>query len=671
MQSRRSHIALLLALSLAPLGCGEDAEPTYPNASLETLYPDGCDPIEPAEYCGYPFPSDVFTVADASSPTGRRVRFHRTHMMPVRYVEAGGSVTAHYQDPTLFDDFDGFSPGAELIFNFPFVSPEGTASVTTIARSLETDSPTVVLDAETGERVAHFVEVDPRPEDPNRRMLLIRPVQRLASARRYIVAVRGLVDVIDGSPVAPTPAFAALRDGRRFPSHRSVAHRRAHYEDMFDFLEQHGVARDDLQLAWDFTTSSDAHNTARMVSLFETGLAALGNGAPSYTITSSTDDPDPRVARRIEGTVEVPLYLTGTGGPGSTMVLDAQGMPVQQGTVDVPFLLTIPNSAVGTSAATPKPILQHGHGLFGLRTEADSGAFRQFADDQGYVMLSMDWWGLSEPDLIAASAVSGSGDIGDFRTVPDRGQQAMLNFLYGLRAVTRGLASDPATQIGGFATIDPTSPRYLGASLGGIYGSVYLTLSPDIDRGVLVVPGQPFGLLLPRNGSTYPALYLYFANVSLLDGASVPLGMGLVQMLWDRSEPNGYAHLMLEDPEGTLPFAHDHHVLVMDAIGDKTVTTLGAQIMARTLGLPMLAPNPRPVFGLTDTVGPITGSAFAEFDFGPMESTTQIPTAGGSDPHGALFQQANATSAIPRQMAADFLATGSVSNLCSGSCDPN
>lgn len=668
MKLVRSHRFVSL-LVLALIGaCRADSEHTYPDATIEDLYPDGCDPIVAAAYCGYPFPSDAFTIADPTSATGRRVRFHRTRMMPLRYADSGAS--SYYQDPTLFDDFDGFSPGSELLFNLGFVDLTGTASITDVSRSLDADSPTVVLDAETGERVAHFVEVDPRPIEEDRRMVSIRPVARLRSGHRYIVAVRGIRDTYVGTVIEPTPAFAALRDGRRFDAHPSIGHRRAHYEEMFAFLAAHGVDRTDLQLVWDFTTSSDEHNTARMVTIVEAGLAELGVGAPSYTITNVTDAPDGNIARRIEGTVRVPMYLTGDGGPSSTMVLDADGMPVRMGDVDVPFLLQIPVSAVGTASANPKPVLQHGHGLFGSRTEADGSQWRSFADANGYVLLSMDWWGLSSADLIAAAAVAGSGDARDFRTVPDRGQQAMLNFVYGLRAVTRGLATDAQTQINGFPTIDTANPRYMGVSLGGIYGSVYLTLSPDIDRGVLMVPGQPFGLLLPRNRSTYPALYTLFSNGSLLDPSAVPLALGLVQMLWDRSEPDGYTHLMLNDPDGTLPFAHDHHVFVMDAIGDQTVTTLGAQIMARTIGLPMLGQNPRTVFGMTDTTGPIVGSAFAEFDFGPPESLTQIPSSASGDPHGALISE-NTTGAIPRAMAARFLLDGTVENLCSGPCDPN
>lgn len=674
MSYRSRHFASVVFAvfsSFAGPACGGEApEDTHTGATVEELYPDGCDPIVPAEFCGFPFPTDVWSVPEATSPTGLMVHFHRDRMAPMRSELVGGETVQSYQDATLFDDFDGFSPGAQMIFNFPGATLVGTAPVTDIARSLEADSPTVIVDAETGEHVAHFVETDLLAADVSRQMIMMRPAARLRAGKRYIVAVRGLVDG-NGALVAPTSAFRALRDGRRH-EHPSVGARRARYEAMFDTLETAGVSRRTLQLAWDFTTSTDAHNTARMVAMYEAGLAELAVAPASYSITAMQDNPSSHIARRIEGTVHVPMYLTGTGGPGSTMML-SYGLPSQSGYVDVPFLLQIPNSAVApvASAAAPKPILQHGHGLFGSRTEADGNEWRSFVDDNGFVILSMDWWGLADGDLLAVGAVATTGDIRELRTVPDRGQQAMLNFLYGLNAAMNGLVTDPATQINGHPTIDPVNPRYMGVSLGGIYGSVYLTLSPYIDRGTLMVPGQPFGLLLPRNTSAFPSLRYLLENVSLNDGAAVPLALEYLQMLWDRGEPNGYTHLMLSDPMNVLPFARDHHVLIMDAIGDKTVTTLGAAEMARTIGVPEITPVPRQVFGLAQMAGPIAnGSGFVEFDFGPMESTTQLPNPNGGDPHSALIQ-ISSTSAIPRAMAANFLNTGVISNMCSGACDPN
>ena len=76
---RRIAIALLIT------ACSESEDPSglpEPEPAVEWVTLE-CDPIAPA-YCGHPFPSNVFTVADSSTPTGRRVQLsvdsdhHRT-----------------------------------------------------------------------------------------------------------------------------------------------------------------------------------------------------------------------------------------------------------------------------------------------------------------------------------------------------------------------------------------------------------------------------------------------------------------------------------------------------------------------------------------------------------------------------------------------------------------
>lgn len=52
-------------------------------------------------------------------------------------------------------------------------------------------------------------------------------------------------------------------------------------------------------------------------------------------------------------------------------------------------------------------------------------------------------------------------------------------------------------------------------------------------------------------------------------------------MLWDRSEPNGYAHRMTTNP---LPDTPPHEVLMNVAFGDHQVSTWQADVEARTIG---------------------------------------------------------------------------------------
>jgi hypothetical protein len=143
-------------------------------------------------------------------------------------------------------------------------------------------------------------------------------------------------------------------------------------------------------------------------------------------------------------------------------------------------------------------------------------------------------------------------------------------------------------------------------------------------------------------------------------------------MLWDRGEPNGYAHRITDDP---LPDTPRHQVLMNVAFGDHQVTIYQADVMARTVG----AAAHRPVFypgrwGDTDVLWgvpsirryPYTGSAIYYWDAGPVRPDPlnpeaaigtepppyeNVPNRSGQDPHGAP----RATPA-EQQLVSDFFA---------------
>src|SRR5690606_5127986 len=109
----------------------------------------GCDPLVPS-YCAYPFPSNVYTLEDATTPTGRRV-----HLLPENMPRH--TLDGH-PDPGPWNRLDGFSTAMAIMAQFPGLTPTSignVASSVTIERSLDDDSPTVLLEAATGRRVAH------------------------------------------------------------------------------------------------------------------------------------------------------------------------------------------------------------------------------------------------------------------------------------------------------------------------------------------------------------------------------------------------------------------------------------------------------------------------------------------------------------------------------------
>ncbi|MEM6293863.1 MAG: hypothetical protein AAGA54_21485 [Myxococcota bacterium] len=608
----------------------------------------GCDPLVPT-YCAAPFPSNVFTVEDPATGTGRRLEM-AAELMPVDVAGAAA-------DPAPWNRLDGFSPGIAISNHFPDVTPDSltasnVATAVSIERSLDDDSPTVLLNAATGERVPHWVDLDATGTDEAQRMFMLRPAIRLDDATRYIVAIRGLVDA-DGNEIAATEGFAALRD-RTASDDAAINDRRALYGDIFIHTTEAGIDRGGLQLAWDFTTTSMRNNTEWMVHMRDEGLGLIGEDGPTYTITSVDDDWDEEglIAHRIFMDMEVPMYLD-QANPLATLQFGDDGLPEPNGTAMFEVELLIPTSAL----TTPVRPLQYGHGLLGAKEQIESSHFRPFMNDYGYALFSVDFIGFAEDDEAFIGAMLGNGQFNQFSNVIDRQHQGMLNSLAAMRMMKTSFAQDP--NFGGL--IDPSEGYYLGISQGGIYGPTYMALSTDITRGCFGVPGMPYNVLLSR--SVDFDLFFDIVRASFTDARDHMMLLNLAQMLWDRMEPTGYTPYVLENTfENTPP----KDVFLRAAVGDHQVTNFGAHIMARSFGIEHLDTGVRDIWGLETVDGPIEGSAYVEYDFGlPADPVDNTPQRACEDPHSKLRRLDEA-----RQQLDTFFRDGVIENTCAdGVCD--
>jgi len=654
----RLGTCLAMTLTTATWGCSDDAldTPIVGEPAPEVAWPHlTCDSLVPS-YCAFPFPSNVYTVADEDQVTGRRVALD-DGSMPV-------AKEGHVPSLNGLLTSDGFSTAAAILAELPGATIEGLPSPFDPAESLEDDCPTVILDAETGERLAHFSELDKSMPNRPERALMIRPLQRLSDGKRYIVAVRNIRGA-DGV-LPPSPAFAALRDLTPYDEDPSIEERRPLYADIFQRLAAAGIARDELQLAWDFTTASRDNNTRYLVHMRDEALAAAGDDGPAFTITDVQTDYEPdHIAYRIEGTMEVPLYLDDPG-PGGRLVFGDDGLPEpnpDQPTDQVPFLVLIPQSATTTPAA----LLQYGHGLLGSNRQIQSGNFRWLIDDYGYVMFGVNLRGMAEDDEIWIANQLAVGAFDEVTAMFERQHQGVLDYLLAMRMMSRGFADDPT--YGDF--IDPTQRYYHGISQGGIFGPTYMALSTDVERGVLGVAGMPYSLLLKRSVDFGP--FVVFLKVAFPDPRDHLFLLAVTQMFWDRTEPNGYAPYVHDNP---LPGSSPHDVLIRNALGDHQVSTTGGQLMARAIGAQHLDSSVREVFGLDVIDGATEGSAYVEYDFGlPPDPICNINMTACDDPHDKIRKLPEAALQLDT-----FLRTGEILNPCPGGhcsypeqsgCEPN
>ncbi|MGH2837350.1 MAG: hypothetical protein ACRDJY_03240, partial [Thermoleophilaceae bacterium] len=434
-------------------------------------------------------------------------------------------------------------------------------------------------------------------------------------------------------------------------------------EPVLDTLEKAGIARDGLYLAWDFTVASAESLAGRMLHIRDDAFAQLGDtnladmkvegSAPQFVVTATEDftrEENPNVRRRIEGRILVPCYLDAPGcPPGSRFQHNPlDGMPIQiPGNMHAASVVcNIPHAAV----ESPSRPATYGHGLLGEAAAVDGVATR-VGGEHNITFCATDWSGMSFEDIPNVATIL--LDAGRFKTLADRGQQGMLNFLYLGRAMIHplGFSTDPAFQYNGAPLIDTTRLYYDGGSQGGIMGGSLTAVAPDFDRAVLGVPGMNYSTLLQRSidFETY-SVVMYTAYPDELERQLV---LSMIQMLWDRAESNGYAHHMTGDPYPNTP---PHEVLLSMAYGDHQVTNWATMVMARTVGASVRAPildpgrsnEVKPFYGIP-RIGefPFGGSALTVWDVGPLRTDAEgrergtpppppenVPNDLGVDPHG-------------------------------------
>lgn len=639
-----------LAFALFAMGCADDDE-TATSSPLHV--PEGCNPIAADWDCLLPFPSDQYRSVDASLPSGFRVALPEA-ARPVR----DDGVAA---DLTTLHAADGFSPGSQILAFVPGgIDPTPLPFHDHIASSLQSDSPTLLVDAETGELVPHFAETDPRADSDDERGLVIRPVVRLRDAHRYVVALKGLRRP-DGTPHVAPEGFRRIRAGATEgdPLLSPIA---AHYEkDVFPVLAQAGVPRGELLLAWDFTTRTEDNVVGDMLAVRGDVLEYLMK-PPAFQVLGHTDQVNAHVHRRVDVSVKVPLYLDQSA-PLSPLHRDAKGQVTSNGEIDVPFSVIIPPSVANRPpGAPPARLLQYGHGFFGSRAEAE-GHPAELADEKGFVVVTADWVGMSEEDRIKV-ADGMLADTSRMMQFTDRVHQAMANFIVVGALAQGALAAVPELQTSAGPAYDPSRLYFHGNSMGYILGASYVALSPSIERAALGVGGANFSFIMFR-AQPFSFFLLLMGNIlpSKLDQLKVSF---MTQLSFDRIDPLTYAPRLLEHTFEGSPASR--RVLLHAGMGDPSVPPLSAHLHARTLGLPELAPTPRDVYGIPAQAAPIDGSAFVEFDFGidPEPGVLAIPPAASNPVHEGVRRLAASREQLSRFLEPE----GKIESTCDGVCDP-
>ena len=662
--------------------------------STESTSLDQCDPLN-TQACLLPFPSDYNMIDDDSTFTGKRVLLNEKSFPKTRW----GSV-----DPSPWSKADGFSTVAPILISFDKnVSTTSLIGWEHIERSLMNNATTLLLNADNGDLVPHFVDRDqydltfgvPSVEPD---LLIIQPAQALEFNTTYIVAVRNL-QVDDGDANAgmasPSPAFAALRD-KDASKLRSlgVDEKRAQiYDDwLFPELEQKSTFRRDktLQLAFYFHTTSREESLGRYEYIRDKTIKKYPVGPDTVTIDAVTEnscevtDPNINVTmyKTISGHFLNDNYLVRPGpGPNSVFTessLKLQGskgiknLPFLNGQAQIYFTIQIPCS-LAMKRKTAKMILQYGHGLFGSRRESEDQYLKLMANHYDWIIVATDWQGMAKYDVLNALRVF-TTRIGEFASIPDRTQQGWLDKVMMLRLIKPGgrlsgnsvfnmpSSSDTSKVTSASFIDDETKTGYYGNSQGSVIGGGYFASSVDLTHAALGVPGCPFSLLLSRSKDFGP--YHAAFQIQIYNQRDLRIGISVLEQLWDVAESGGWLHVIRDNNWKKYP---TKRVLMQAALGDAQVSTVAAEFMGRTYKTNTIKPQTRRVFGMLEKQAPFPdGSGFVEFKYDdvPLAPGTDVPPTDGKDTHECPRRERRGQDQIR-----DFFLLNEIVQHCHGICE--
>ncbi len=637
----------------------EEIEPEIERVTLELT--EGCNPFAFTEECLPPIPSTFWEIEDSESPTGFRGGYP-LDALPNKQGDTNFDITSA-------NFADGAPPASPILVHFGAdIDPQYLVNQFDLEESVAADSPIALFNMETGQRVMFMTEMD-----MNRRMdkyegrhaLIIRPLETMKMGDRHAVVIKNSIKDIDSNGFESPEAFLALRD-ETYTTNEILESRRESFDNMFEFLEDKGYAREDMLLAWHFQVASKEWLLGSTLSMRNESLELLKNQPQDfmYTIDQVQENPKETVWKYIFGTFEAPTYLTAD----NTFKYDENHHPTRQDTQSFEYTILIPKSL--ELAEEPAPLVVFGHGIFGkgrgyLTSSGSEGrAIQELANANGYIVMATDWIGMSADDqeLLLEEIVPDLNRIG---LITDRLQQALINNVVMTEFALDPFQEDPAINPFEYDLIDESKVYYFGVSLGGIMGASYVSLSPRTSKIVLSLPGAVWSNLIPRS-LIWDYVKLFF-NGEYPDPLVQQLCLTFMQARFDHSDPINLSTLLFKDP---LEGAPERQLLMQEAIGDCLVPNMTTEMLARNIGVSIIEPNVTQPYGLPALTTPTSQPAMSQYhlveytaEYMPPESN--VAPEDDNNVHWHTIFQDNV-----KQQVLNFFETGEIDQYCDGACDP-
>ena len=631
----RLLLTLLGLTGLFGVGCTQDDPPIEVERITDLPNEPGGNPLVPGEAM-YPFPSDFFVEDDPDSRTGRSLSIPAEALPGDLVPETFEGVDGWPRMPVMLAFFEGGVDPASL----PDPGDEGA--------SIADTSPAFLIEEGTWKRIPVLIELDAQAITESKQALILRAHQALEPDTQYVVLITDRLSRADGDgPLEPTEAFRALRDDI-LTDNDAVESMRDDFKTVQRAIDETQLTREEVVLGWSFHTRSREQVVTPLLTMVDQMMTAeLG----AYQVDSDVDTGE---NREIRGTVEAPNFI----GPDGTIVVDDQDQAIQQGTRDVPFLVTLPHTIDET-----RPTVLYGHGFFSHMDEPTWGSLQGLIQPARVTMVSTPFMGFNSDDQIEAFQIL--ADLNRTDEISAMQMQSQAHFVVLARVVAEQLAPVLVADRGdgAFPVMDAEQIAYMGISNGGTQGLTLMSVAPNIEHGILVVPGGGLVHFLQRASQWLtmgPLLSLAFD-----DDLDFQVGAALMQTHLDPWDSINFVdHLVTQRFEGRPPV----RVVLHEAAQDAQVNNMVTHWVARTAGIPVFAPNTLEPYGL-DTLPPMDTDASAALTiydegYAPLPATNTPPTENGA--HGSVRELE-----IYKEHITAFIETGEILYRCDGACDPD
>lgn len=476
------------------------------------------------------------------------------------------------ENANQLEGFSTFAP-IRVLFDAPLEQgpvPDGTAVLVVQAEPPYSSAPVAAVGLSAGTAGANVIEIQPRVP--------------LDAKSRYVYVVTTEARDADGNPVRRDPDLTAALEG----DVPALADWRASLLPVLEHLrDEQGVSLDEIALIDTFTTQPTTDDLAAIVEQLTDGTLE-----PAEPVFEDSPIADLVTGIFPEGSPEFTQYV---GAPtsnslsaiavGSFASYDFRYGPqrgfdpakisgaVTPSTNDLDFYISIPK---GERPPGGYPITVYGHGLT-LSGSTAIGAAGLLGPDAGMVI------GISALEHGRRGNYLEFFNFTDAFATREHFRQTVADTLQLVRMIR-------STSVPPFDQVDKSRIRYYGLSLGGIMGSIFMGHEPDVQVGMLSVPGgglagiirsELIGLLLQpllaqttgiaQNDPFFPILLHNFVNTA--------------QWLIDAGDPINVAPFVI-DPDRRLPGVPPKLILIHEGVRDTVVPNLTTDNLALAMGLP-------------------------------------------------------------------------------------